>query len=192
MGSEMCIRDSNRPVLYISKTLNAAERNYSQLDREGLAIVYAVRRLHKYVFGRKFKIITDHKPLEFLFKPTRCKSAHANQRVTRWAVFLSSYDFEIIGRRSHEIPVADMLSRIENQLHLEQFDIGAMDIFYAPSQTLRSEIQDCFESSKEFAKLKNHIKFGWPRVMKNMNEAMRPYYQVREELTFHDLSLIHI
>ncbi len=104
------MQQKGRPVLYISKTLSAAERNYSQLDREGPSIVYAIRRLHKYLYGHKFKIVTDHRPLEFLFKPSGCRSAHANQRVLRWAMFLASYDYEIVGKRSEEIPVADMLS----------------------------------------------------------------------------------
>ena len=180
------MQQNNKPVLYISKTLSPAERNYSQLDREGLAIVYAVRRLHKYVYGRKFTIVTDHKPLEFLFKPDGCRTSHANQRVLRWAVFLASYDYEIVGKRTGEIPVADMLSRIENKKHMEQFDIGSIDMFYNPDMNLRREIIKLFESSKEFAKLKNYVRFGWPRVLRNLTESMRPYYHVRDELSFHN------
>ena len=54
------IRQAGQPVLIISKTLPKAEKKYSQLDREARAIVYALKRLHKYVYGRKFRIVTDH------------------------------------------------------------------------------------------------------------------------------------
>ena len=52
-----------RPVAYASKSLSDAEKNYSQLDKEALAIVFGVRRFHQYLYGRKFTLITDHRPL---------------------------------------------------------------------------------------------------------------------------------
>ena len=53
----------DKPVAFASRKLNKAERNYSQLDKEGLAVVYAAQKFHKYVSGRSFVIYTDHKPL---------------------------------------------------------------------------------------------------------------------------------
>ncbi len=47
--------------------MNQAERNYSQLDKEGLAVMFGLQRFHKYLYGRKFTIVTDHKPLLSLF-----------------------------------------------------------------------------------------------------------------------------
>ena len=74
------LEQEGKPVLFISKTLAKAERNYSQLDREALAMVYALKRLHKYLYGRPFTIVTDHMPLEYFFKPSGTKASHANQR----------------------------------------------------------------------------------------------------------------
>ncbi|XP_058012440.1 uncharacterized protein K02A2.6-like, partial [Ahaetulla prasina] len=51
------------PIAYYSRTMSQAERNYSQLDREALAIVSGVKKFHEYVFGRDFEIVTDHRPL---------------------------------------------------------------------------------------------------------------------------------
>ena len=54
---------SERPIGYASRSLNAAEKNYSQLEKEGLACVFGVKRFFSYLFGHTFQLITDHKPL---------------------------------------------------------------------------------------------------------------------------------
>ncbi len=58
---------TEKPTGFASRTLNAAEKNYSQLDKEGLAVIFGVKKFHKYLYGWKFTIITDHKPLLSLF-----------------------------------------------------------------------------------------------------------------------------
>ena len=60
-----------KPIAFTSRTLNAAERRYSQLEREGLAIVFGVKKFHNYVYGRRFMIESDHQPLSYLFSETR-------------------------------------------------------------------------------------------------------------------------
>ena len=54
--------NSRRPVVYVSRALSSAEPHYSQSEREALAIVFAVHRLHQYIYGRRFTLRTDHKP----------------------------------------------------------------------------------------------------------------------------------
>ena len=50
------------PIAFASRSLSNAEKNYAQLERETLAIIYGVSYFHKYLFGRKINIITDHRP----------------------------------------------------------------------------------------------------------------------------------
>ena len=52
-----------RPVAYVSRALSSAEQNYAQIEREALAIVFAVRRFHQYLYGRTFTLVTDHRSL---------------------------------------------------------------------------------------------------------------------------------
>ena len=57
---------SEKPIAYASRTLNVVEIKYSQIDKEALAIVFGVKRFHQFLFGRKFAIVSDHKPLQYL------------------------------------------------------------------------------------------------------------------------------
>lgn len=59
---------SERPVGYVSRTLNSAERNYSTTEKEALAVVFGVKKFHQYLYGNHFTIRTDHKPLVCLVK----------------------------------------------------------------------------------------------------------------------------
>ena len=54
---------TEKPIAYTSRTLNVVEKRYSQLDKEALVIQFGVKRFHQYIFGRKFSIVSDHKPL---------------------------------------------------------------------------------------------------------------------------------
>ena len=63
------IDEQERPIAFVSKTLSAAERNYPQIEREALAIVYGVKKFHKYLYGQKFTLITDNQPLTAIFAP---------------------------------------------------------------------------------------------------------------------------
>ncbi|KAG1927461.1 retrotransposable element [Pimephales promelas] len=87
---------SERPIGFMSRTLNQAERNYSQLDKEGSAIMFGLQRFHKYLYGRKFTIVTDHKPLLSLFNELKAVPQMSSPRIQRWAVTLRAYEYIII------------------------------------------------------------------------------------------------
>ena len=62
---------SDKPVAFASRSLAPAEKRYAQLEKEGLAIIYGVKTFHQYLFGRRFTIYSDHKPLQHLFSESR-------------------------------------------------------------------------------------------------------------------------
>lgn len=63
----------DRPIMFTSSTLTSAQKNYSQLHREALAIVFAVKRFHKYIFGKSFIIYSDHQPLREIFNQKKVR-----------------------------------------------------------------------------------------------------------------------
>ena len=62
---------TDRPIAYTSRTLTTAEKKYSQLEKEGLAIVFGTKKFHNYLYGRFFHIDSDHQPLSYLFNEAR-------------------------------------------------------------------------------------------------------------------------
>lgn len=58
---------SDLPIAYASRTLNKAENNYNTTKKELLAILWATKQFRQYTYGHKFNIITDHRPLSWLF-----------------------------------------------------------------------------------------------------------------------------
>jgi RNase H-like domain found in reverse transcriptase len=102
---------SEHPIAYASKTLSAAERNYSQLDKEALAIIFGVRRFHSYIYGRKFTLITDHKPLLGILGPKCGIPPLAAARMQRWALILAAYSYQLEFRRTEDHANVDAFSR---------------------------------------------------------------------------------
>ena len=89
---------SERPICYASRKLAPAERNYSQLEKEGLACIFGVKRFHSYLYGRSLDLVTDHKPLLALMGEHRPTSPQASARVKRWSLLLSAYEYKLVFR----------------------------------------------------------------------------------------------
>lgn len=96
------------PIAYASRILNKSETNYSTTEKELLAIVWSVKHFRPYLYGRKFKIITDHKPLTWLMNVK-----DPGSRLVRWRLLLEEYDYEIVYKQGKLNQNADALSRIK-------------------------------------------------------------------------------
>lgn len=100
---------NGKPVAYASRMLNSAEQNYSTIEKELLGVVWAVRHFRPYLYGRKFKIFTDHRPLVYLFSMTDPSS-----RLTKFRLALEDYSFEVFYKKGTDNAAADALSRISS------------------------------------------------------------------------------
>ena len=101
-----------KPIAYASRTLSNSERNYSQIDKESLAIIFAVKHFHFFLYGKdRFTIYTDHKPLISLFGAHAKLPTLVAARLQRWALTLSAYNYKIEYRTGANNGNADALSR---------------------------------------------------------------------------------
>lgn len=96
-----------RIISYASKSLSDVEKRYAQKEKEALALVWAVERIHFYLFGRKFELITDHKPLAVIFGQRSRPCAG----IERWVLRLQSYNYTVI-YKPVKTNIADPLSRL--------------------------------------------------------------------------------
>ena len=79
------------PIAYASKKLLQREQNYSTIEKECLAIVWAVKKFDYYLYGRQFEIHTDHKPLVYIQG-----KRFENKRIMRWSMILQDYRFRLV------------------------------------------------------------------------------------------------
>ncbi len=94
------------PVVYISRKLSTTEQRYAAVEKEALAVKWAVLELKYYLLGRKFTLITDHAPLQWM-----ARAKDTNARVTRWFLALQDFHFDVRHRAGTAYANADGLSR---------------------------------------------------------------------------------
>lgn len=84
-----------KPIAFASRMLTKTEKNYSQIEKEELGLVFGVMKFHEYLFGRKFTLVTDHKLLLKILGPKTGAPPLAAARMQRWSLILAAYTYEI-------------------------------------------------------------------------------------------------
>lgn len=180
------ITDGGRkPIAFSSRVLSKAERNYSTIDREALAIHFAVKKFEQYVLGKHFSILTDHKPLVAIFGSRKGIPNMAASRLQRWAIYLSNFDFSIRHIPGKENCCADALSRL-TQISEESTQEEYSYLNFVKNSFERPiNSKDVAEKSKCDPVLKEVIKFvaeGWPET-KEVKNKFSSFYDKRNSLT---------
>ncbi|XP_060771685.1 uncharacterized protein K02A2.6-like [Neoarius graeffei] len=115
-------------IAFASRTLNKAESNYVQIEREALSIVFGVRRFHQYLYGRRFTLFTDHRPLTTILGLHSGIPSLAANRMQRWAMLLSAHSYDIKYHKTDQHQNADGLSRLP--LPVTKPESSSTGIFY--------------------------------------------------------------
>ena len=187
---------SDRPIAYASRTLTTAERNYSQLEKEALAIIFGIQKFHMYLYGRRFTLLTDNKPLSLILGPKKGIPVLAASRLQRWAIQLSAYQYDIKCRSSTKNGNADTLSRFPLP---ESKDDHSNVLFVEANEVNREQVNSLPFTPDKIAKasrddpvLSRIIHFtvnGWP-VKSDLTAEYEPYYKFKDEFTIEEGCLL--
>lgn len=177
-----------KPVLFASSTLTPSEQKYSNLERESLAIIFALKKFHKYIFGRKFTLITDHQPLQFIFGKNKGIPVTAAARITRWSLILAAYDYDIQYKKGNLISNADGLSR--NPM-LKNTEISECIYSFALTEQVPLSAEDIAKATSKdiiLTKVLDLTLSGWPNHVNDQN--LKVYFQKRHELSVENNCLL--
>ena len=185
IGAVLChkIDGKERPVAFASRTLSCAERNYSQLEKEALALVFALKHFNEYLWGQpSFSLVTDHKPLLGLFSSSKPISYMASGRIQRWSLLLQAYRFELMHRSGEKLGNADALSRLPLSVATDSTPIPAdwtmLVNFLDHAPVSSQDIANATRKDKLLARAIKYVEIGWPS---KVTEELLPFFRRQTE-----------
>ena len=182
------------PVSYASCSVSNAERNYANIERELLAIVFACERFHQFIYGGTTLVETDHRPLVNLFKKplTDCPA-----RIQRLLLRLQKYDLKVQYIPGKWLPGPDALSRAaemvdafskDNKLLLDEAEAAVNVVI--ETLPLNDKKLDVIRSHSVqdpvMTELKRHIMKGWPNSKDLCSQETARFWNIRAELSVAD------
>lgn len=169
------------PIHFFSKSFNAAQKNYSQIDKEATALCYAIKCGHKWLYGRRFELQTDHKPLLSIFGSKQGIPVYTASRLQRYALFLLNYDFSIVYVNTDKFGYADVISRLieeypktDDEMVIALIQVEQQQCFaIETAKSLPVQFENIREATRQCAVLQKVIAYtetSWPatrRVIQN-------------------------
>jgi hypothetical protein len=158
------------PIAYASRILNNDEKHYSVTEKELLSIVWGCKYYHQYLFGRKFTIVTDHKPLTCVFSVMDHIS-----RLLHWRLKLKKFDYQVIHKPGTKNTNADALSRIN--VAEVRADVKTDSV---PTEAEKRKISQEFHEqligghlgmNRTFDRLKQYI--SWPGMKREIEDYVK-------------------
>ena len=182
--------NKEKPIAYASRSLSTAECNYSQLDKEALAIVFGVTRFHQFVYGRQFTLYSDHKPLIHIFGETKSVPAMASARIQCWALTLDAYSYSIKFKKGSLHGNADALSRLPLPDHPQLVPVAPEVIASLEHLSIvppsAAKLKTLSSHSTVLAKVKHFVRSGWPFSLQGQHAEIKPFWNRKYELSVQD------
>lgn len=192
--SHITANGTERPIAYASRSLTKSERNYSVIEKEALAIIFGIRKFQRFLYGRRFTLLTDHQPLTLLFGSKKAIPAVAASRIQRWAIQLSAYQYDIKYRRSKQNENADALSRLSCKgtdvgLHIdeESADVNGIQVARVPISSKR--LREDAARDPVLSRVIDFTLYGWPDKSE-VSDNLKSYFAKRNEFTVEDGCLL--
>ena len=180
---------SERPIAFASRTLNDTEKNYSQIEKEGLACVYGIKKFHCYLYGRHFCLYTDHKPLLSLLSGDHQISSQSTARIQRWALMLAGYEYKLKYKASQDHENADGSSRLPLADLPASTPLPPELILLMENISNRpvsaGQVSSWTKADPILSKVLQFIRLGWPDTCPD-DESFKPYWSKQSELSILD------
>ena len=177
------------PIAYSSRTLTSTEKNYCQLEKETLSILFACNKFHDYVYGRKFYVYNDHLPLKSIFNKNITK---APARIQRFMLRLQRYDFDLHYIKGSKLTVADALSRSSLKENVPEISEHEMSQYVHSilttdfiSENLLNKLRDETKKDIILQDLYKTIQEGWCQNKKQVKQSVQLYFKYRHELNIY-------
>ena len=177
-GLGAVLLQDDKPVCYASRALTGAELWYAPIEAEMLAVVFACRKFHQYIYGKRVVVETDHKPLQGIStKPL----SQAPLRLQRMLLNLRGYDVEI-----RYIPgvLADTLTQVAvptgDSEDYEEFQ--EINMALSVSEERYEEFQKGTKVDPELQAVLTMVRNGWPDTKQQVPLEARPYWTFRDEV----------
>ncbi|KAL9987078.1 hypothetical protein ACROYT_G001320 [Oculina patagonica] len=187
LGIGAALMQEGRPLAYASRALTDPETRYATIEKEMLAIVFALEKWHHFVFGRRVIIRSDHKPFEAI---TKKPLDRAPKRLQGMLLRSLAYDIEVQYSPGHTQHLADMTSRsylpADGQGTCNEFKAVNAVQFLPIGQGKLQKFRVETEQDDTLQALKTTILKGWPEDKSNVPSQLAPYYSMRDELSIYD------
>ena len=134
------LEQGGRVIAYASRILNSAEQQYSTIQKECLAAVFALKQFQHYLLGSSFQLLTDHAPLQWLL------AQKMEGLLCRWALAMQQYSFQIVYRKGSLNVNADTLSR--SPIHISSQPVAMTSV-----QQLTIRMKDAQQSDPVFQQI---------------------------------------
>ncbi|GBL65032.1 Transposon Ty3-I Gag-Pol polyprotein, partial [Araneus ventricosus] len=184
-GLGSCLIQKEQPVSFVSRSLTKSEKNYAQIEKELLAIVFSFEKYHNFVYGRKVIVQSDHRPLMAIIKKPMHK---ISSRMQRMVLKLLKYDFEINYVPGTQMFLADTLSRAFPVNETVNDDPEMLNIVHAISKHLPMSEKRIMQFKREteldpeLQIVVKYIQEGWPQSCKKVDNSVKLYYKVKNDL----------
>lgn len=174
---------SEQPIAFASRILFKAEKGYSFIHKEALAIYWGVKKFSQYFIGRRFILTSDHKPLVTLFGKKKGIPVMAAGRLQRWAVFVFDFNYELQYVKDSENGGADDLSRLPLTTAkleaLQESDCEYLHFLEQRRPLGYLQIREATRNDPILSRVMAHVDQAWPS---QVEEDLKPFYVRRNEL----------